>query len=162
MRTNIARIRDEQRLTLRQLSERLAGTDRPLAYNTLSEIERGARRCDVDDLIAIAVALDVGPLALLMPTTTSLEEPVQATGVSGLSARDFLAFLEGMRSPTAPGDLAFALRSEVGAKPSFPRGARIDIENLEYERRIRTDGTDVDRSVALGLLAPFGEDDGDD
>lgn len=162
VRGNIARLRDEQRLTLRQVAERLADTDRPLAHNTLSEIERGARRCDVDDLVAIAAALDVGPLALLMPTATTTDETVQATGVDSLPARDFLAFLEGIRSPTAPGDLAFALRSEPGASPSFPRGTRIDVGNLQFERRIRTDGIDVERSVALGELGPFGGDDGDD
>ncbi|WP_288076303.1 helix-turn-helix transcriptional regulator [Rhodococcus sp. (in: high G+C Gram-positive bacteria)] len=162
VRTNIARVRDEQRLTLRQVAERLADTDRPLAHNTLSEIERGARRCDVDDLIALSVALDVSPLALLMPPADSKDEPVQATGIENVTARDFLAFLEGMRSPTMPRGLDFALRSEVGSSPTLLRRTRLDDENLQFERRQRTDGVYVDRYVALGALGPFGDDDGDD
>ncbi|MCJ1680027.1 helix-turn-helix domain-containing protein [Streptomyces sp. APSN-46.1] len=35
----------------------------------LSRIERTRRRCDVDDLVAIAAALGVSPLALLQPVT---------------------------------------------------------------------------------------------
>ncbi|MEU7763886.1 helix-turn-helix domain-containing protein [Nocardia sp. NPDC049190] len=75
---NVARIRKTQGLTLRDVSERLAGTDRPLAHNTISEIERGARRADVDDLVALAVALNCSPLALLLPPT-SVEHYVSIT-----------------------------------------------------------------------------------
>ncbi|MBF6407469.1 helix-turn-helix domain-containing protein [Nocardia farcinica] len=64
---NVARIRKAQGLTLRDVAGRLSATDRPLAHNTISEIERGARRADVDDLIALAVALNCSPLALLFP-----------------------------------------------------------------------------------------------
>lgn len=66
---NVARIRKTQDLTLRDVADRLADTDRPLAHNTISEIERGARRVDVDDLVALAVALNCSPLALLLPPT---------------------------------------------------------------------------------------------
>ncbi|WP_254704694.1 hypothetical protein [Rhodococcus pyridinivorans] len=144
------------------MAERLAETDRPLAHNTLSEIERGARRCDVDDLVAIAVALDVGPLALLMPVSATKDELVQVTGAGSLEARHFLAFLEGLRSPTEPTGLDFALRSELGAPPSLAQRTRIDTSSLQFERRLRTDGTDVERYVALGELGPFGDDHGDD
>lgn len=51
-------------MTLRDLSERLAET-RPMGHSTLSEIENGARRVDVDDLVALATALDVTPYQLL-------------------------------------------------------------------------------------------------
>ncbi len=76
---NVARIRKTQGLTLRDVSDRLTGTDRPLAHNTISEIERGARRVDVDDLVALAVALNCTPLALLLPPT-SAEHVVSITG----------------------------------------------------------------------------------
>ena len=39
-------------------------SNRPLAHTTVSEIERGARRVDVDDLVAIAAALEVLPADL--------------------------------------------------------------------------------------------------
>jgi hypothetical protein len=37
----------------------------------LRRIEAGDRRVDVDDLVALALALDVSPLALLLPTEAS-------------------------------------------------------------------------------------------
>lgn len=81
---NLARYRKREGLTLRELSSRLAETDRPMAHNTISEIEREARRTDVDDLMALAWALNVSPTALLMPETTDgpdwETEVVEATG----------------------------------------------------------------------------------
>lgn len=47
-----------------------ASPRRPLAHTTVSEIERGARRVDVDDLVAIAAALEVLPVDLLGGTDT--------------------------------------------------------------------------------------------
>ena len=55
---------------LRDVSGRLAAAGRPMAHNTVSEIERGARRVDVDDLMALAAALDVSPIALLSDSPT--------------------------------------------------------------------------------------------
>ena len=42
--------------------------------------ERGARRVDVDDLMALAEGLNVSPIALLMPKAETKDELVQATG----------------------------------------------------------------------------------
>lgn len=56
---NIRRIRTEKGLSLDALAERLAGAGYPMAFNTLSRLETGNRRIDVDDLVAIASALDV-------------------------------------------------------------------------------------------------------
>ncbi len=67
VRHNVARIRKRQGLTLQNVSDRLSTTDRPMSPNAISEIERAARRVDVDDLIALAVALNASPLALLLP-----------------------------------------------------------------------------------------------
>lgn len=167
VRANIARIRDEQRLTLRQLADRMSTGDRPLAHNTLSEIERGARRCDVDDLVAIAVALDVSPTALLRPASRD-DAMVSGTGTGSLSARDYSAFLDGYRSPTRPGDLGFALRSLPRVSPFMRAGAQLDASDtaeLAIEVRTRTDGVHVDREWRLGVageMGPFGSDDGDD
>jgi len=64
-RRNLHEIRRRQGLTLRQLAERMAESERPHPHNTISEIERGARRIDVDDLAALATALGITPGELL-------------------------------------------------------------------------------------------------
>lgn len=52
------------------LSEKLREIGRPMAPNILSSIEKNHRRVDVDDLVALASALDISPSALLMPQMT--------------------------------------------------------------------------------------------
>ncbi|WFE46277.1 helix-turn-helix transcriptional regulator [Verrucosispora sp. WMMD1129] len=71
VRENIQRIRTERRLTYRELSDRLADLGRSIPTLGLSRIENGTRRVDADDLVALAIALDVSPLALLMPAQDS-------------------------------------------------------------------------------------------
>ncbi|MGY1692315.1 helix-turn-helix domain-containing protein [Geodermatophilus sp. SYSU D01105] len=71
---NLARLRNEQDMTLGRLSERLAELGRPISISGLSKIERGERRVDVDDLLALAVALDVSPNRLLLPSPSQASE----------------------------------------------------------------------------------------
>ncbi|WP_443035010.1 helix-turn-helix domain-containing protein [Streptomyces sp. BE133] len=51
-----------------------------MTFTALSRIERTVRRCDIDDLVAIATALGVAPQALLTGRRTHLE-PVGAGGI---------------------------------------------------------------------------------
>ncbi len=70
-------------MTLRDLSARLEELGRPLSHATISEIERGARRVDVDDLTTLAAALGVSPASLLMPPSTMpFDEHVELSGAS--------------------------------------------------------------------------------
>lgn len=64
VRANLKEVRKLRGLTLRDLSEKMPA-DRPMAHNTISEIERGARRVDVDDLMALAKALKISTSYLL-------------------------------------------------------------------------------------------------
>lgn len=64
---NVKAIRDDRRLTLSDLSERLGRLGRPILNSGLSKIEQGDRRVDVDDLAALALALDVTPNRLMLP-----------------------------------------------------------------------------------------------
>jgi transcriptional regulator with XRE-family HTH domain len=52
-------------MTLREVSDRLARYGRPILPSGLAKIEKGDRRVDVDDLVAIARALGVNPERLL-------------------------------------------------------------------------------------------------
>jgi len=58
-------LRAERGLSQRQLADRVTALGHPMSNTMLSRIERAQRRCDVDDLIAIAEALHAPALALL-------------------------------------------------------------------------------------------------
>jgi transcriptional regulator with XRE-family HTH domain len=68
---NVKRLRKEENLGLRSLSNRLSDVGRPLGHSAVDQIEKGTRRVDVDDLLALAVALRVSPVTLLMPEVDS-------------------------------------------------------------------------------------------
>jgi transcriptional regulator with XRE-family HTH domain len=65
--TTVRRIRHERGLDLRELADRLAEEGHPIKLAQLSKLERGERRVDVDDLVALALVLNVTPNQLLMP-----------------------------------------------------------------------------------------------
>lgn len=79
--TNITRFRGLRGMTLADLSERMAEIGRSMTGNTISTIENKQRRADVDDVMALAAALDVSPAALLMPHV----DPADSTDPSDLS-----------------------------------------------------------------------------
>jgi transcriptional regulator with XRE-family HTH domain len=54
-------------LTQHQLAARCTALGRPMSNTALSRTERAHRRCDIDDLVAIATALGVRPTNLLLP-----------------------------------------------------------------------------------------------
>ncbi|MGW7539878.1 helix-turn-helix domain-containing protein [Streptomyces sp. NPDC054770] len=58
-------LRAERGLSQRQLADRVTALGHPMSNTMLSRIERAQRRCDVDDLVAIAEALHVPAPALL-------------------------------------------------------------------------------------------------
>lgn len=77
---NVKRLRTKQNLGLRGLSTKLGEVGRPLGHSAIDQIEKGTRRVDVDDLMALAVALEVSPSTLLMPNAENAEDQVYATG----------------------------------------------------------------------------------
>ncbi|SER81629.1 hypothetical protein SAMN04488583_6369 [Mycobacterium sp. 88mf] len=79
VRANVKRLRDAQNLGYAELSRRLKAAGRAVPELGLRRIEEGARRVDTDDLMALAEAFGVSPLALLMPETPTADEQVQAT-----------------------------------------------------------------------------------
>jgi transcriptional regulator with XRE-family HTH domain len=76
---NVRRLREGQNLGLRALSTKLGEVGRQLTHSAVDQIERGRRRVDVDDLMALAAALDTSPAILLMPVGEEDDEAV-ATG----------------------------------------------------------------------------------
>ncbi|WOC12531.1 helix-turn-helix domain-containing protein [Gordonia sp. MP11Mi] len=62
---NVAARRQELGLTRRELADRLESAGRRFTADAVQKLEANGRRCDVDDLAALAAALDVPPGELL-------------------------------------------------------------------------------------------------
>lgn len=71
---NIAAARRERGLTLTDLAADLDNLGRRIPEQSLSHIEQGRRRVDMDDLVVLAVALDVSVGALFGATITERED----------------------------------------------------------------------------------------
>lgn len=76
-------------MSLQDLERLLIERGRRISVSGLSKIENGDRRVDVDDLVALAVAMDVSPLALLLPETA----PSETVEISGGRASAGLVWL---------------------------------------------------------------------
>ncbi|MFD3946807.1 helix-turn-helix domain-containing protein [Streptomyces sp. NPDC058579] len=66
----IERTRTARGYSQRQLAARVTALGRPMTFTVLSRIERTVRRCDIDDLVAIAAALGTVPQAFLTDAWT--------------------------------------------------------------------------------------------
>jgi transcriptional regulator with XRE-family HTH domain len=96
---NLKRLRQERGLSYAELARRLAASDigHPILDTGLIKIERGDRRVDVDDLVALAVALDVTPNALLIPHSdvAAIPRSQALTGDVAGSPQDLWAWATG-------------------------------------------------------------------
>jgi transcriptional regulator with XRE-family HTH domain len=77
---NIERWRESQNLSYAELSRRLDELGRPIAPLGLTRIRDHKRRVDVDDLVALALALGVSPTTLLLPASGASTEAGAAGG----------------------------------------------------------------------------------
>lgn len=73
--SNVARFREAARYNYTELSKELAKYGRDIPPLAVRRIEEGNRRIDVDDLVALALALNVSLLALLLPREDSALVP---------------------------------------------------------------------------------------
>ncbi|MFD3425271.1 helix-turn-helix domain-containing protein [Nocardia fluminea] len=77
---NIARHRKDRRLSYAELSRKLTELGRPIPTLGLRKIESDERRVDVDELLALSVALDAPPADLLLPHDVDKDAKVEASG----------------------------------------------------------------------------------
>lgn len=78
---NLARARKAANLSLKELSAKLDELDRKISWSGISKIENGNRKVDADELIALALTLNVSPLALLLPQSRERQAPITLTGL---------------------------------------------------------------------------------
>ena len=69
MARNLKQIRQERGVSYAELARRLRTLLHPILDTGVMKIEKGERRVDVDDLVALALALGVTPNRLIMPDT---------------------------------------------------------------------------------------------
>lgn len=65
---NLVRFRKYRGLTTRQLAQELERAGRPIPSSGITRMEKGERHVTVDELVALALVLDVSPPLLLLPT----------------------------------------------------------------------------------------------
>jgi transcriptional regulator with XRE-family HTH domain len=65
VKAQVRRLREQRKLSLQALSDRMVEVGRPILPSGLSKIESGDRRVDVDDLVALAEAMWATPDDLL-------------------------------------------------------------------------------------------------
>lgn len=99
---NLKQLRQARGLTYKELSEILHNLGRDIPTLGLSRIEKGTRRVDADDLVALAIALCVNPAALLLPRDTLRHAEIQLTGSQPTSADAAWAWMDGL-SPMLEG-----------------------------------------------------------
>ena len=146
-RRNVTRLRTRAGYSLAELSNRMTG-ERQLSLSGLSKLETGGRKIDVDDLVAIAAALDVSPLAILFGESRLPEDLTQVGGTS-LEARSMWRWAIGETPITDNDQRGFQARSlpwwlrvdsgEVG------EGAHPDSRAAIYAERV----AEVDRQLEL-------------
>ena len=76
----VRKFRKARGLSYAELSRRLADMGREIPSLGLRRIESGERRVDADDLVALALALDVTPLALLLPSPDDGDDRLVSKG----------------------------------------------------------------------------------
>lgn len=82
----IASLRSRRGLSFRELSDRLTELGRPVPTLGLARIEKGERRVDVDDLVALALALEASPNTLMLPPDADPGQDVALTSELSVDA----------------------------------------------------------------------------
>lgn len=100
---NVIRCREDSAASLRDLSSRLADYGRPILPSGILKIEQRQRRVDVDDLFALALALDASPATLLLNQTGG--GPVELTPGHFRTAGDAWRWGTNGRVKTAAADV---------------------------------------------------------
>jgi hypothetical protein len=90
VQNTIKRIRQDRGLTGAQLAARLGALGRPMLGTAVNKIETGARRVDVDDLVAFALALNTTPNRLLFNEPADPKGEIELT--SNVTAAGFQAW----------------------------------------------------------------------
>ncbi|MFG2759475.1 helix-turn-helix domain-containing protein [Streptomyces wuyuanensis] len=155
VRTNVERVRETRGLTKKQLADRVAELGRPIPPLGISRIEAGTRRVDADDLVALAVALNVSPLALLLPADEGPDPYISLTDRVAVTLSRAWKWARGERALSiAPGEEPSADQQDAFARISQsarqryvkdqPAGRAVDALHGEVYRLVEISGVSTE------------------
>lgn len=133
---NVKALRQRRGLSQAELSRRLDALGNPIGVSALSKVENGTRRVTVDDLVALAISLDVTPNRLLLfedvepvPPDPQFrdEEPVDLAGSVSVDAWEAWSWATGV-DPIRPDPWA-----DETAAPDYARPFRFKQENRPHD-----------------------------
>lgn len=135
VQNNLKTLRKARGLDLADVSARLSELGHPISVSVLSKIEVGNRRIDVDDLVALALALNVSPTRLLLTADADSETTVALTQAESTTARDAWRWARGLaplRAESTRDEQTFRLEN----RPD-DRGQTLSLELIaEHEREL--------------------------
>lgn len=140
-RANLKRIREERGVSQRELSERLSKLGHPILASGIGRIEQGARRLDVDDLVALSIALSVSPLQLLLPPERRSDSRISLTDAVDVTTQVAWAWMLGDwvgAWSEAPAWVSFDSNSQLPSGVSladYASNLRRALERIEEARR---------------------------
>ena len=135
VRENVGRIRKGRGMTQVDLAAALLATDRPLGVSAINEIENGARRVDVDDLTALAVALGVNPNALLMPPYQGTDADCELSGLGTVGSLRAWEWAKG-RQPLEPDASFLAFHKRIEPQTIWTDEQRHDLRRSWKSQKI--------------------------
>ncbi|MGW4974676.1 helix-turn-helix domain-containing protein [Streptomyces mirabilis] len=120
---NVLRFRTDRGLSTTRLSAALKELGHSIPATGITRIEKGERRVDTDDLVALALALNVSPVALLLPAAEDSETPIELTEGVALPARKAWAWTDGdePHATTERDRYGQVLRFRLDSRPEWDR-----------------------------------------
>lgn len=143
---NVKLLRERRHLSHRQLSAQLGEVGRPILPSGIVKIEEGSRRVDVDDLVALSLALRA-PLSRLLLPGEDTGEPVALTEKISLGFTAAWRWARGELLPSAPpepdkdGDGWVTVSPELWRFVSWGHPDLFDLESMPidvYQSRLST------------------------
>ncbi|MEU3287807.1 helix-turn-helix domain-containing protein [Streptomyces longwoodensis] len=140
LRLNIARVREARGMSKKDLSEKVAALGRPIPPLGISRLEAGTRRVDVDDLIALALALRVSVNALLLPRDGDGTESVELTDSVSLTAAEAWQWADGDKpyQKAERDEYGYELRYRLDSRPEWERDALRQIHNEQLAKATKS------------------------
>ncbi|MFD0138030.1 helix-turn-helix domain-containing protein [Streptomyces sp. NPDC127159] len=156
VRDNVLRIREARGMTKKQLADRVQELGRPIPPLGISRIEAGTRRVDADDLVALAIALNVTPLALLLPAHGGADPYIDLTSATTTTVSRAWKWARGDNAlPDSPGEDAPQEKQDAYEWLSHsagqryvkrePAGRAVDVLHQEVYRLVELSGVSTER-----------------